>query len=73
MTATPQQITAVALLVQNAATQLHALSQAIVRPDLDEGAQLPTARNAAKLARDSLDLLLDMMPKAPTARKGSQP
>ena len=64
MTATPQQITAVALLVDNAARQLHALSQGLVRPDLTDEVPLltNTARNAAKLARDSLSQLLEMLP-----------
>ncbi len=61
--APPQQIEAVAILVDNAAKQLHALSQSIVRPDLDQSDMLPTARNAAaRLAKDSL-AQLEMLPE----------
>lgn len=59
----PQECTAVAIIAGNAATQLSALAQALVRPDLAD--ELPrvtqTARNAAKLARDSLDVLLESL------------
>lgn len=71
MSATPQEITAVALLADNAGRQLHALSQGLVRADLAE--EVPrlttTARNAAKLARDSLEVLLENLTKPRRARK----
>jgi hypothetical protein len=61
----PQQLTAVAMIVGNCQQQLNALAQAYGRSDLQ--ADIPrltaTARNAAKLARDMLDGLLERLPK----------
>lgn len=60
---TPQELTAVGMLVDNASRQLQALAQGMVRPDLvDDVPRLTTtARNAAKLARDSLTVLLERL------------
>lgn len=63
----PQQCTAIGLVCDNAARQLFALAQAHSRADLVE--DIPrltaTARNAAKLARDSLDVLLERLGEKP--------
>ncbi len=57
----PRDVTATAIFVDNAALHLHAFAQALVRPDLrDEIPRLKsTAVNAARLARDSLGVLLE--------------
>jgi hypothetical protein len=61
----PQQLSAVAIITANCTQQLNALAQAHGRSDLqDEVPRLTTtARNAAKLARDMLDGLLERLPK----------
>jgi len=61
----PQMAEATAIIADNAGRQLHALSQALVRPDLSDDVPrvTTTARNAAKLARDSLDALLERLGK----------
>ena len=53
----PMEVTGIALLTSNAATQLNALAQGMVRRDLvDEVPRLETtAVNAAKLARRALN------------------
>ena len=71
----PQQCTAVAIITNNCTQQLNALSQAYGRNDLQ--CEIPrltnTARNAAKLARDMLDVLLEQLgdakPKKPQKAK----
>lgn len=52
------QCAAVAMLVENAATQIRRLGEAP-----EDSAQLTTTRNAMVLARDSLDGLLERLPK----------
>ena len=70
----PQECTAVAIIAGNCATQLAALAQALVRPDLaDELSRVTqTARNAAKLARDSLDVLLESLGEKPKRKRNSR-
>ena len=70
----PQQCTAVAIITNNCTQQLNALSQAYGRNDLQ--CEIPrlttTARNAAKLARDMLDVLLEQLGEKPKKRKASK-
>lgn len=70
----PQQCSAVAIVCDNCSRQLQALSQGLIRVDLESERPLltNTARNAAKLARDSLTVLLGNLgtePKKAKARK----
>ncbi len=68
----PAMCQAVGLLCTNAANQLAALSQAHSRVDLlcEVPRLTTTARNAAKLARDSLECLLEQLGDKPPKRKG---
>ena len=61
----PQCCESVAIIIDNCSRRLRAYGQAIVRPDLNEAEQLPTARNAIKLAGGSLTQLLEMLPPEP--------
>ena len=60
----PDQCRAVAMLADNAAEQLRRYAD-----NPTEATQLKITRNAATLARDSLDGLLERLPKAGRARK----
>ncbi len=51
---TPGALESVAVICGNCAQQLRAMSQAIVRPDIDSELQKPTTLAAIKLARESL-------------------
>ncbi len=68
----PQQCSAVAIICDNCSRQLTALSQGLVRQDLaaDRPLLTNTARNACKLARDSLDVLLESLGEPKPKRKG---
>ncbi len=58
------QCAAVAMLVENAATQIRRLGEAP-----DDSARLVTCRKACQLARDTLDGFLERLPAEPK-RKG---
>ncbi len=70
----PQQCSAVAIVCDNCSRQLRALSQGLVRADLESERPLltNTVRNAAKLARDSLDVLLENLREKPKKSKGKK-
>lgn len=51
----------VAVICGNCAQQLRAMSQSIVRPDIDAEAQRPTTLNAVRLARESLEEIERML------------
>ena len=71
---TPQEVTAIGLLAEQAGKKLHALAQGLVRSDLrDEVPRLETtAKHAATVARDSLGRFIERLEQQPKTRRPRQ-